>query len=235
MQKLTSCFEFQLLSSPCRTAVYRGLRKRSCDETKFLRHHQWSSRTLLYLFPINFNWSPNPSTYRKDIFLSICTSSSISISNSFAPSPSLSIQSLQLHLPYPPAAPAVTLKQLSAVTMVTHTTIQDFYCHHPHYHHCHHCWCWDCETLPIFWSWPDMHNEKNSVDAVRGQAGWVSCLTEKWLADVKLSNWKEWTQSPGKEGTCVCMCLCMWVCLVCSQDFSYWLPALTDILFFALL
>lgn len=51
--------------------------------------------------------------------------------------------------------------------------------------------------------WPDMHNVKNSTDAEQGRAGWLSCLTEKWLADVKLSNWKEWN-TVIRAGECVC-------------------------------
>lgn len=46
--------------------------------------------------------------------------------------------------------------------------------------------------LPHPLIWPDMHNVKNSTDAEQGRVGWLSCLTEKWLADVKPSNWKEW-------------------------------------------
>lgn len=66
--------------------------------------------------------------------------------------------------------------------------------------------------------WPDMHNVKNSTDAEQGQAGWLSCLTEKWLADVKLSNWKEWNMviRAGES-----LCFCLWA-LVCSWRTMDW-------------
>lgn len=149
---------------------------------------------------------------------------------------SLLIPSPQLHLSYPPTAPAVTLQQLGMVTMVTH------------YHH-HTGLLLSSPSLsslpplseirgslPVFRSYPDLHNVKNDADAERGQAGWVSCLTEKWSADVRLSNWKKWKHGHWKgENVCVCVSACE--CLVCSQEFFLfsWLPSLTDILFFSTL
>lgn len=121
---------------------------------------------------------------------------------------SLLIPSPQLHLSYPPTAPAVTLQQLGMVTMVTH------------YHH-HTGLLLSSPSLsslpplseirgslPVFRSYPDLHNVKNDADAERGQAGWVSCLTEKWSADVRLSNWKKWKHGHWK-GENVCVCLSM--------------------------
>lgn len=58
--------------------------------------------------------------------------------------------------------------------------------------------------------WPDMHNVKNSTDAEQGRAGWLSCLTEKWLADAKLSNWKEWNTviTGRRESVCASVSNC---------------------------
>lgn len=189
MQKMISCVEFHLLTSPYKTPVYTDLRDWSSNDTHLTSQPSPAIQQDIAVF-ISFACSSNPNTLQDG-----CVFPYVPLIIYFQLSCSLS---LQFHLSYPPTGPAVTLKKHSTVTMVTHTAMLDLCCHHPHYHHCHRCWGWDCGT-----------NAKNGVDPEpdrkmisRREAQWLKTMETRSLEKVRM-----------------CLCLCMWVCLVCSQEF----------------
>lgn len=136
---------------------------------------------------------------------------------------------------YPPTAPAVTFKQLSTVAMVTHTTAPDFCCHRPSLSSTPRR---DCRTLSqssdrslicIMW--------RMALMPERGQAGWLSRLTEKWSADVKLRDWnfkKKKAHMVTGKGENVALHVSECCLLPGVFPFPSWLPALTDTFFFSL-
>lgn len=226
--------ESYLLISPCRPQMPQT--KRLWHLLKVLRNHQWASRTLLYLFQLNSLLQPKSKHFAKWVYFSACIFSScfhLQLSFSFFLAFSL-CPSLQLHHSYPALAPAVTLKQLSTVTMVMHTTVLDFCCHliiiiitvtTVNVRLRDLSQSSDPSLICIMW--------RMALNAEPRQAGWVSCLSEKWSADVELSNWKKLKHGHWKRWQHASMCMCVLFAPRSSSSSSFsWLPAVTDILFF---